>query len=414
VSGQQPPPSATAPGIEAIQAARATIKGVARLTPVVESRHLGDAINASVLLKAENLQRTGSFKIRGGYNRIAALSDAQRERGVVAASAGNHAQGVALAAQMLGVPATIYMPVDASMAKVEATRGYGATIEFVGVTFDDAQQAARDHAQREGSTFVSAFDDELIIAGQGTLAVELIDQVGEFDVVVVPCGGGGLLGGMALALKTLAPATRVIGVQAAGCAAMVRSIEHGAIEAAVRAQTIADGIAVKQPGELTFPLVARYVDEMVTVTDEEIVETISLLLERHKLLVEGAGAAGAAVLHGGELRGLAGKRVVVVLSGGNIDLPLLQSVIRRGLTVSGRYLVLRTHILDRPGSLLTLLGVVAEARANIIDVVHHREGMDIFVTDTEVQLTVETRDARHARDVMARLTRHGYAIERVT
>jgi threonine dehydratase len=399
--------------IEAIRAARTTIAGVARLTPVIESRHLGDPINASVWLKAENLQRTGSFKIRGGYNRISAMSAEQRERGVVAASAGNHAQGVALAAQMLGVPATIYMPIDASMAKVEATRGYGATIEFAGVTFDDAQQAARDHAEREGSTFVSAFDDERIIAGQGTLGLELLDQVPDCDVIVVPCGGGGLLGGVALAVKTLRPATRVIGVQAAGCAAMVRSIEHGAIEAAVRAQTIADGIAVKRPGELTFPLVARYVDEMVAVTDEEIVETISLLLERHKLLVEGAGAAGAAALHGGELHDLEGRRVVVVLSGGNIDLPLLQSVIRRGLTVSGRYLVLRTRILDRPGSLLALLGVVAEARANIVDIVHHREGMDIFVTDTEVQLTVETRDARHARDVMGRLTRHGYAVERV-
>ncbi len=409
------PPSASISAVvdlDAIRRAAMGVYDVAVRTPVFASRHLGAAAGAAVWLKAENLQRTGSFKIRGGYTRIAALTEAERVRGVVAASAGNHAQGVALAAQMLGVPATVYMPVDASMAKVEATRAYGASVEFAGVTFDDAQTAAREHAGREGATFVSAFDDELIIAGQGSLGLELAEQVPDADVVLVPCGGGGLLSGVAVALKALRPEIRVIGVQAAGCAAMVRSIEHGGIEAAVRAQTIADGIAVKRPGDLTFPLVQRYVDEMVAVTDEEIVETIALLLERHKLLVEGAGAAAAAALVGGELR-LEGLRVVVVLSGGNIDLPLIQSVIRRGLTVSGRYLVLRTRILDRPGALLQLLQILAEDRVNIVDVVHHREGLDIFVTDTEVELTVETRDGAHARDVMALLTRRGYAVDRV-
>ena len=399
--------------IARIEAAVEVVQRVANRTPVFASRHLGLSVGADVDLKAENLQRTGSFKIRGGFNRISALSPAERVLGVVAASAGNHAQGVALAAQIVGVPATIYMPVDASMAKVEATRGYGARVEFSGVTFDDAQAAAREHAVREGSTFVSAFDDDLIIAGQGTLGLELLEQVPDVEVVLVPCGGGGLLSGVAIALKHRKPDVRVIGVQAAGCAAMVRSVEHGAIEAAVRAQTIADGIAVKRPGELTFPLVQRYVDDLVAVTDEEIVETIALLLERHKLLVEGAGAAAAAAVLGGDLRGLEGRRVAVVLSGGNIDLPLIQSVIRRGLTVSGRNLVLRTRILDRPGSLLQLLQILAENRVNIVDVVHHREGLDIHVTDTEVQLTVETRDGTHARDVIALLTRRGYAVEQV-
>ena len=399
--------------IARIEAAVEVVQRVANRTPVFASRHLGLSVGADVVLKAENLQRTGSFKIRGGFNRISALSPAERVLGVVAASAGNHAQGVALAAQIVGVPATIYMPVDASMAKVEATRGYGARVEFSGVTFDDAQAAAREHAVREGSTFVSAFDDDLIIAGQGTLGLELLEQVPDVEVVLVPCGGGGLLSGVAIALKHRKPDVRVIGVQAAGCAAMVRSVEHGAIEAAVRAQTIADGIAVKRPGELTFPLVQRYVDDLVAVTDEEIVETIALLLERHKLLVEGAGAAAAAAVLGGDLRGLEGRRVAVVLSGGNIDLPLIQSVIRRGLTVSGRNLVLRTRILDRPGSLLQLLQILAENRVNIVDVVHHREGLDIHVTDTEVQLTVETRDGTHARDVIALLTRRGYAVEQV-
>jgi threonine dehydratase len=398
--------------LETIRRAAERVYDVAVRTPVFPSRHLGAASGAEVWLKAENLQRTGSFKIRGGYTRISAMSEEERRRGVVAASAGNHAQGVALAAQILAVPATVYMPVDASMAKVEATRGYGADVEFAGVTFDDAQAAAREHAAREGATFVSAFDDELIIAGQGSLGLELAEQVPEADVVIVPCGGGGLLSGVSVALKALRPDVRIIGVQAAGCAAMVRSVEHGAIEAAVRAQTIADGIAVKRPGDVTFPLVQRYVDQMVAVTDEEIVETIALLLERHKLLVEGAGAAAAAALLGGELR-LEGKRVAVVLSGGNIDLPLIQSVIRRGLSVSGRYLVLRTRILDRPGALLQLLQILAENRVNIVDIVHHREGLDIFVTDTGVELTVETRDAAHARDVIALLERRGYRVDRI-
>jgi threonine dehydratase len=398
--------------LDAIRRAADRVYDVAVQTPVFPSRHLAAASGAEVWLKAENLQRTGSFKIRGGYTRIAAMSEDQRRRGVVAASAGNHAQGVALAAQILGVPATVYMPVDASMAKVEATRAYGAEVAFAGVTFDDAQAAAREHAAREGATFVSAFDDELIIAGQGSLGLELAEQVPDAEVVLVPCGGGGLLSGVAVALKALRPDIRIIGVQAAGCAAMVRSVEHGAIEAAVRAQTIADGIAVKRPGDVTFPLVQQYVDQMVAVTDEEIVETIALLVERHKLLVEGAGAAAAAALLGGELR-LEGKRVAAVLSGGNIDLPLIQSVIRRGLSVSGRYLVLRTRILDRPGALLQLLQILAENRVNIVDIVHHREGLDIFVTDTGVELTVETRDAAHARDVIALLERRGYRVDRI-
>jgi threonine dehydratase len=399
--------------LEAIRAAAATIEGVATRTPVFPSRLLSERVGAQVLMKAENLQRTGSFKIRGSYNRIAALGPEERARGVVAASAGNHAQGVALAARTLGVESTIFMPVDASMAKVQATVGYGARIELQGSTFDDAQQAARERAASSGATFVSAFDDELVIAGQGTMGLELAEQVPDVDVVVVPCGGGGLLAGSALALTALLPGVRVVGVQAAGCAAFVRSVQHGQIEEAVRAQTIADGIAVKRPGELTFPLVQRHVHDMVAVTDEEIVEAIALLLERQKLVVEGAGAVGVAALLGGHVPDVAGRRVVVVLSGGNIDLPLLQAVVRRGLTVSGRYLVVRTRILDRPGSLMKLLQLLADERVNIVDVVHHREGLDILVTDTEVELTVETRDAEHAEGLLALLARHGYEAVRV-
>jgi threonine dehydratase len=399
--------------LAAIRRAEETIAGTATRTPVFPSRVLSERVGADVLMKAENLQRTGSFKIRGSYNRISAMGPEERARGVVAASAGNHAQGVALAARMLGVESTIFMPVDASMAKVQATVGYGAKIELSGVTFDDAQSAAREHAAATGATFVSAFDDDLVIAGQGTVGLEIADPVPDADVVVVPCGGGGLLAGTAVALRALLPGVRVIGVQAAGCPAFVRSVQHGQIEAAARAQTIADGIAVKRPGERTFPLVQRYVDDMVVVTDEEVVEAITLLLERQKLVVEGAGAVGVAALLGGHVREVAGKRVVVVLSGGNIDLPLLQAVVRRGLTVSGRYLVMRTRILDRPGSLMKLLELLAAERVNIVDVVHHREGLDILVTDTDVELTVETRNAEHAQAVLALLAEQGYDATRI-
>ncbi len=399
--------------IAAVERAAGVVYDVAVRTPLIPSRHLGARVGADVVLKAENLQRTGSFKIRGAYNRIRALDGNERARGVVAASAGNHAQGVALAAQLAGVPATIFMPVDASLAKVAATRAYGATVEFAGATFDDAQAAARAAAERDGALFVSAFDDPLVIAGQGTLGLELAADVPRADVVLVPCGGGGLLAGVAIALRARLPGVRIVGVQAAGCDAMARSVAGGALETAVRADTIADGIAVKEPGALTYPLVRDLVDDVVTIGDEEIVQTINLLLERHKLLVEGAGAAAAAALLAGHVGDVAGQTVAVVLSGGNIDLPLIQAVVRRGLTVSGRYLVLSTRIPDRPGALLTLLQILATERVNIVDIVHHREGHDIVVTDTGVELTVETRGAEHAEAVVALVASHGYPVERV-
>jgi threonine dehydratase len=399
--------------LDDIHRAAGVVYDVASRTPVFGSRHLGARCGGDVHLKAENLQRTGSFKIRGAYHRISALSADERARGVVAASAGNHAQGVALAARLLGVPATICMPADASIAKVEATRGYGAAIELGGETYHEAAMAARELTERTGATFVSAFDDELVIAGQGTLGVELHEQVPGLDVAVVPCGGGGLLSGVALALRALRPAVRIVGVQAAGCAPMVSSVRAGRIEPVDRVETIADGIAVKRPGEVTFPIIRDTVDELVTVGDEEIVETINLLLERHKLLVEGAGAAAAAAVVSGRISELEGRTIAVVLSGGNIDLPLIQAVVRRGLTVSGRYLVLSTRIPDRPGALMRLLQVLAENRVNIVDIVHHREGLDVFVTDTEVELTVETRDAAHAAEVMALLAERGFAAERL-
>jgi threonine dehydratase len=396
--------------LDDIRAARELLAGVVIETPVFWSRTFSQWSGAEVHLKAENLQRTGSFKIRGAFNRLSAMSPEERRRGVVASSAGNHAQGVALAATMLDIPSRIYMPMDAPLAKQLATRQYGADIVLEGESFDDAQAAAKRDAN--GRTFISAFDDEAVVAGQGTLGLELLDELPDVDTVIVPLGGGGLLSGVATAIKAVRPQTRVIGVQAEGCAPYLDSLREGAPITARAVQTIADGIAVKRPGAVTFEIIQRVVDDVVSVSDEEICQAIVLLLERAKLLVEGAGAVSLAALLSGKVEAR-GQKVVCVLSGGNLDANLLAAVVRHGLTVNGRYMVVRTKILDRPGSLLKLLGLLAQDRINLLDVEHHREGMDVAVTDVEVELTVETRDEEHGREVLATLARWGYEAERV-
>ncbi len=399
------------PGFEDLEAARRLLDGVTRVTPVIESSTLGAPVDARVVLKAENLQRTGSFKLRGGYTRVAALDAEGRERGVVAASAGNHAQGLGRAATMLGVSATIFMPADASLAKVTATRRYGATVRLEGDSFDAAQVAARQYAASTGATFVSAFDDRHVVAGQGTLGLELVEQIPDADIVVVPCGGGGLLAGVAIALRARRSQVRIVGVQAAGCASFARSRRAGAPIELPRAQTIADGIAVKRPGDLTYPLVQALVDEIVTVPDDAIVAAMALLLERHKLLVEGAGAVGVAAVMTGAVSGMEGRCVAVVLSGGNIDLPLVQAVIRSHLTATTRYLRFRTRLPDRPGSLMRLLDLLSVERVNIVDIVHHRAGIEMLVTDTEVELTLETRGGDHAAVLLDLVRAGGYPVE---
>jgi threonine dehydratase len=396
--------------LDDIRAARELLAGVALRTPVLDSRTFSDATGATLLLKAENLQKTGSFKIRGATNRLAHLTAAERAAGVVTSSAGNHAQGVALAARSLGVRATVYMPVDAPLSKQSATRGYGAEVVLEGESFDDAQAAARRDAGAR--PFISAFDDEHVVAGQGTVGLEIAEDVPQAEVVVVPLGGGGLLAGTAIALRALNPRCRIVGVQAAGCAPYRPSLAAGAPQSSPQARTIADGIAVKRPGEVTFPLVRDLVDEIVEVGEDEIVSAMVGLLERAKLVVEGAGAAGLAALLAGRIR-VTGKTVVCVLSGGNIDASLLQAVVRHGLTSGGRYLVCRTKILDRPGSLGVLLGHLAEDRINIVDVVHHRAGIALGVTDVEVELTLETRDRDHRAEVLETLRRWGYEVEQV-
>jgi threonine dehydratase len=378
-----------------IRGARDRLHGVARLTPVYSSETLSRLTGRAVHLKAENLQRTGSFKVRGAVSKIGTLTDEQRATGVVAASAGNHGQAVAWAAREAGVAARIYVPQDAPMSKVEACRNYGADLLMTGAHFEDALAAAHAYSEDAGVTFLHPYEDPSVIAGQGTIGVEIVEQVRDAGVVLIPVGGGGLAAGISLALRAALPRVRIVGVQAG---------RDG--------YTIADGIAVKRPGETTSLVLDDLLDDMVAVSDDEICEAIVLLLERTKLLVEGAGAVGVAALLAGRAGG--SGPAVCVLSGGNIDPTILISVMRHGLTGAGRYLVLRTHVPDRPGELIKLLSLVAEERGNLISVEHHREGMNLPVTATEVELTMITRDEEHCRDLLGAMKARGYPIERLS
>ena len=395
--------TATGPTLAEIHEARKRLQGVARETPVISSETLGRLAGRPVWLKAETLQRTGSFKIRGAFTRISHLTDAERAAGVVTASAGNHGQAVAWAARAAGVRATVFMPEDAPTAKIEATKSYGANVVLAGHGFDDAVAAAQERVEA-GETFVHAFEDPLVLAGQGTLGLELAEQLApEVETVVVPIGGGGLAAGVALALNELRPDIRLVGVQAAACAPFAGQAPSG--------NTIADGIAVKQPGELTQSLLAGRLESVVTVTDAEIAGAILLVSERCKLTVEGAGAASVAALLAGRVGGTGA--VCALLSGGNIDASMLIEVLRHGLTRAGRYLVVRTRVDDRPGNLAGLLAAVAEERANVLVVDHHREGMDLPVTGTEIELTLVMRDEEHCAELLARLDERGYSVERL-
>ena len=376
---------------------------MARETPMLSSETLGRLSGRTVWLKAENLQRTGSFKIRGAFNRISKLSDSERAAGVVTASAGNHGQAVAWAAREAGVHATVFMPEDAPTAKMEATKSYGAEVVLAGRNFDEAAAAAQERVEA-GETFVHAFEDPLVIAGQGTLGLELAGQLGhDVETLVVPIGGGGLASGIALALAELRPEVRIVGVQPAACAPFAGQEPTGS--------TIADGIHVKEPGELTRSILDGRLESVVTVTDAEIAGAILLVSERCKLTVEGAGAASVAALLAGKVDGE--DPVCALLSGGNIDASMLIEVLRHGLTRAGRYLVVRTRVDDRPGNLAELLALVAENRANVLGVEHHREGMALPVTGTEIQLTLVMRDEAHCEELLARLDEGGYAVERL-
>ncbi len=389
----------TAPGLPEIERARVRLEGAARVTPVYRSDTLARLVGREVQLKAENLQRTGSFKIRGAYNMVSTLSAELRAAGVAAASAGNHGQAVAWAARQVGAAARIFMPQDAPMAKVDATRSYGAEVELTGPALEEALEAAQAYVAATGAVFVHPFEDSLVIAGQGTIGLELAEQLDELGTVVIPIGGGGLASGIALALRALRPQPRIVGVQAAG------TLPGGP------GFTIADGIAVKTPGELTSEILDRLLDDVVAVSDEEIAEAIVLLLERTKLLVEGAGAVGLAALLAGRVGG--SGPATLVLSGGNIDATLLIQVMRRGLAVGGRYLVLRTRVPDRPGELAKLLGLLAAERVNIVEVEHQREAAGVPIGETGVELTLLTRDPSHCEQLLEQMREWGYPVERL-
>jgi len=405
-----PDPVLVGPALADFQEARDRVSAVIQVTPLQSSRYLAEILGTDVYLKCENLQRTGSYKIRGAYNRLSKLSDEEKARGVVAASAGNHAQGVAFAARELGIKATIFMPVGVPLPKLQATKDYGAEVVLRGHTVDEPLRAAAEFARTTGAIFIHPFDHEDIVAGQGTLGLELYDQRPDIDTIVVPIGGGGLISGLASAIKQRAAldgrTVRIIGVQAVNAAAYPVSLDRGEPTVVTIHPTIADGIAVSRPGELNFEIIRRVVDEVVTVSEDDMAQALLVLLERAKLVVEPAGAVGVAALLSGQIKN-AGS-TVVVLSGGNIDPMIMERVISHGLAASERYLKLRIPLPDRPGQLARVSALVAECAANVVEVLHTRHGGGLLISQVELELHIETRGPEHADLVLARLRDEGF------
>ena len=393
-----------------VEAATERVADVCHRTPLERSQTFSDMTGAEVYLKLELFQRTGAFKIRGATNRIATLSNAQREAGVVTASAGNHAQGVALAATREGVEATIVMPENAPVAKVHATEGYGAEVVLAGENYDAAEARAHELEAQQGYTYVHAFDDPEVMAGQGTIGVEIAEDLSDVDTVVVPIGGGGLISGIATAIEARTDA-RVIGVQAEGAATVPQSLDAGELVSREAVDTIADGIATRQVSERTFEVIAERVAEVVTVSDPEIAVAITTLLERQKLLAEGAGAVPLAALLEGKFEYEEGETVALALCGGNIDLNVLSTILTRGLVESGRYLRIRTRLEDHPGALDELVDVLAGAQTNIYAIRHDRTSRDVGMTAAEVELDLETRGEAHAEALLETLRKRGYTVD---
>ncbi len=394
-----------------IQDASKRLEGVSVHTPLDRSRALSLHVSGPVFVKCENLQRTGSFKIRGGYNRLSRLPEPVKERGVVAASAGNHAQGVALAASLLGIRSTVYMPENASIPKIEATKRYGAEVILTGEQLADSIAVALEASERDGTEFISPFDHPAIIAGQGTIGLEILESLDDIGTVVVPIGGGGLISGVAAAIKSVRPGVRMVGVQAAGAASIPRCLELGRVVPAEHVSTIADGIAVKSPSELTLEHIRNYVDEVVTVGDDALARAVVFAAERMKLVLEPSGAAGVAALLQDEHT--MAPPVVVLLSGGNIDPLLLLRIIRFGMSSEGRYFAFNTRISDRPGALHRLVGLIAQSGANVVGVQHHREGFGVHLEEVEVALQIETKGRPHIDELMTTLAAEGYVVERL-
>jgi threonine dehydratase len=390
-----------------IEAARRAGVGVVKRTPITESAALSERYGGNVVFKAENLQRTGSFKIRGAMSKLASLGDAVKN-GVVAGSAGNHAQAIAFAARHHNVPCEIFVPAGASLSKMEAVRSYGAILSEGGDTLSDAVAAAQRHADATGMNFCHPYDDPIVVAGQATLGLELIEDISDLSLVIIPLGGGGLTGGVAMALKTFNPKIRVIGVQVRACAPYAGSPPpDGPIV------TLADGIAVKSPGAFTRPLIEKYVDEIVVVEEDLVADAMVLLMDRGKLYVEGGGAVGVSALMSGQLKPAQTGTTCVVLSGGNVDLGILPGLIRRNETKAGRRLILFVRISDRPGGLARLLTLFAETGANLVEVEHVREGVSLHVRETGVQAVLEVRGRDHADEVLTAVRNAGYEADEV-
>ena len=398
--------------LSSIQAARSRIGDAIHLSPCQLSHYLSELTGAHLYLKLENLQRTGSFKERGALNKLMTLNDEERKRGVITASAGNHAQGVAYHAAARHIRAQIVMPLATPQIKVAATRSFGAEVILHGANYDEACEEALRRQAEQGRTFIHPFDDAEVISGQGTIGLELLEQVPNLEAVVVPIGGGGLIGGIACALKEINPKIRVIGVEPEKLPSMLRARESGAPVTIAAEATIADGIAVRRAGELTLPLVSRYVDEIVSVDDEEIASAILMLLEQEKTLAEGAGAAALAAVVQAKTN-LLHRHTVVLVSGGNIDVSLLAKIIERGLVKDGRLLRLRVYLQDRPGALLSLTKILAHERANIVETLHNRAYYGVSLGETVIDVTLETRGASHITAISHALLEAGFRFERI-
>ncbi|ESS12464.1 MAG: L-threonine ammonia-lyase [uncultured archaeon A07HR60] len=394
-----------------VEDAQQRVNEIARHTPLERSTPFSDLTDAEVYMKLETFQRTGAFKIRGAANKIGTLSESDKQRGVVTASAGNHAQGVAMAATRAGVDSKIVMPEYAPVSKIKATRSYGGEVILDGVDYDDAQARAHEIERQEERKYVHAFNDERVMAGQGTLGLEVLEDLPAFDTIVVPIGGGGLISGIATAVKGHLDDVRVIGVQASGASSAAASVEDGEIRELDSVDTIADGIATRAIGEKSFEVIQQHVDEIVTVSDETIALAVTQLLERSKTLVEGAGAVPLAALLEGAFEYDSGERIVMTLCGGNIDLNTLTTIIIRGLVQMGRYLKIRTELKDRPGALQGLVNVITGFDANIYSVSHDRTSRDIAVNAADIELELETHDRDHAAEIVAKLEQNGYEID---
>ncbi|MFX3623569.1 MAG: threonine ammonia-lyase [Ectobacillus sp.] len=390
--------------------ARKNMEGVVHTTPLDYSGTFSKLSKNEVYLKLENLQKTGSFKVRGSFNKIRSLDKNGLQKGVIAASAGNHAQGVAYSSGMLNIPCTIVMPKGAPLSKISATKRYGAKVELYGAVFDEALAYALELQKKTGATFVHPFDDEAVIAGQGTVGLEILEQLPDVEAVVCPVGGGGLIAGVAMAIKEQNPSVKVYGVQSLACAGMKQSLQEQKVVAVEGGPTMADGIAVKRPGELTFELIRRYVDDIVCVDEMEIARSMLMLLERNKLLVEGSGASSLAALLYHKLP-LAGKKVVAVLSGGNVDVNFISRIIEHGMVESGRYVHFTTTILDKPGQLQKILRVIADLDANVLNVQHERIGTKVFPGYAQLHFAIETKDKDHIEQLKMELQSKGYKIE---